>query len=76
MAVLGPMDRDTPTTIWVSSKTTIVWTEGSGGIRIEQNSLIAQKPRKKKNGKGKKSNKKQYTWDIFVYVKINFLAEG
>lgn len=46
------------------------------GIRKEQNSLIAHKAKRKKNGKRKKSNKKQYTREIFAYLKIKLLAEG
>lgn len=50
------MHRDMPITIWVSSD--IKGSNSSmnrrlGGIRKEQNGLIAQKPKRKKNEKGR-----------------------
>lgn len=76
--VLGPMRRNMLAAIWVSNdinRSNSSVNRSFRGIGQEQNSLTEQKPKGKQSGKRNKSNKKQYTPDILVYLKIKWLAE-
>lgn len=64
------MHRDMSTAVWVNNDVKEAMGAQFSGLTQERNSLTAHKLKRKKNRKIKKCNKKQYTLEIPVYLKV------
>lgn len=72
MKVLKPMHRDRQTPIWENNdikEATVAKIESSGELG-KSNTEQHRNLRRKKSEKSKKFNKKQYTLEFLVYLKI------